>query len=195
MITNRIRPLVKTILLLLCVFSITACGIKYNVRGRVVEAETGKPVEGGAVAIRWGTYHIMPRMLGLSSGWETIAEYETLTDAEGYFDITGNLFREYHLGVYKKGFICWDSDTVFIPEGKDFKEMFVPREDFSFGRGMEIKLEPFKEGYPEYAHAHFTINVKTKSGTGLIFSKAIHPERLVIDKKIRERKEKERKQK
>jgi hypothetical protein len=176
-------------------FSITGCGIKYNVRGRVVEAETGKPVEGAVVAIQWGTYDIMTQLTLLSSGWVTIAEYETLTDDDGYFDISGHLFREYYMGAYKKGFICWDSETVFMPEGKDFKEMFVPREDFSFGRGMVIELEPFKEHYPKYAHAHFTTVVDTKCSGGPMFDDAIIPERLVIEKKIRERKEKERKQK
>jgi hypothetical protein len=155
-----------------------------------VEAETGKPLDGAAVAIRWGTYHIMPRMLGLSSGWETIAKYETVTDAEGYFDITGHVSREYYMGVYKKGFICWDSETVFMPEGKDFKEMFVPREDFSFGQGMVIELEPFKEHYPKYEHADFTITVDIKCSGGRIFNKAIHQEGLIIDKVIRERKQK-----
>jgi hypothetical protein len=55
------------------------------VKGQVVDAETGKPVEGAVVAVKWYKYKFGPP---LASGYEKIETAEDLSDGNGFFSAT-----------------------------------------------------------------------------------------------------------
>ncbi len=147
-----------------------SCGIKYNIKGRVVDSETGKPIEGAAVSLHWYDYQLLPRLTGMGSGFESLAVYESLTDANGYFETTYLLSGDYDLAVYKKGHVCWNSKNIFNPDpgGKLFK-----RTDYELKDGTVIKLELFKECYSRYEHARFIEFHVQSPYAGRIFLDAI----------------------
>ena len=79
--TSQIGSLSLTVLV--CAVLIVSCG-KSTVTGRVVDAETGKPIEGAAVHIYWGKPGSGPPGLG---GEVKVDVAETLTDADGRFEV------------------------------------------------------------------------------------------------------------
>lgn len=161
---------------LLFMLSTHACAlVRYDVKGRVVDAETGKPIEGAAVTNLWYHYELMPRCLGLASGYKAIANYDTVTDADGYFTTTKHvLFYESDLGVYKEGYVGWSDDYIFNPAGNNIK-----RENFNLESGMLIKLEPFKKHYPRVEHAKFVVEDVDNTINGPTFNNAILQETLI----------------
>jgi len=180
--------LLKTSLFLIGVtfiVSVSGCGIKGTIKGQVVDAETGKPIESAAVAVRWLKYEFGPPF---SSGYKNIETAEDLTDMEGYFRLPKYTGRKHYMGVYKKGYICWNSTSIFHPLGTTYEERFEKRKRHEIINGMVIKLEPFKADYPMDRHATFTSNTATllsTSGLGL-FDKAIKHETLLDIKRLRE---------
>ncbi len=155
------------------ILSTFSCGIKHNIKGRVIDAETGQPIEGAAVAIHWYHYRLSHQLIGFTSGFEHIAAYETLSDSDGYFETTKHMKGECDLGVYKKGYVCWGDDYIFNPYGIDLK-----REDHQLKNGMIIKLEPFKKHYDKYKHSKFVLEVDSEY-FGRIFAKAIKDEVMI----------------
>ena len=130
-------------------------------KGRVLDAETRKPLKGAAVAIRW---------LDVASAQEpdkpaTFDAYQTLSDDEGVFRIPEYPEKKYILGVYKHGYICWSNREIFSHEplatGAD---EYRRRKKQHFGDGMEIELEPFKKvSSSRDRHAGFTVMVAGES--------------------------------
>lgn len=150
-----------------------ACtGITYNVKGRVVDAETGEPIKGAAISSLWYHYQLVPRLAGLSSGSEVLGTYDTLTDSDGYFETTKHLSGVNDISVYKKGYVGWCDNYIFNPTGKKLK-----RDDFDFGNNMIIKLEPFKEHYSKTKHAAFVVEYLQHTSSGSTFTKAIGNEK------------------
>ncbi len=156
------------------ILSTFSCGMKHNIKGRVVDAETGDPIEGAAVAIHWYYYRLSHQIIGFTSGFKHIATYETLSDSNGNFETTKHLKGEYDLGVYKKGYVCWGDDYIFNPEGTNIK-----REDHQLESGMIIKLEPFKNHYDKFKHSKFVMKVDSIY-YGPVFNRAIEDEVLLF---------------
>lgn len=175
---KRLRKASLFIITLLLFLSTQACGMKYNIKGRVVDSETGKPIEGAAITTLWYHYQLMPRLTGLASGYETIATYDTLTDSDGYFETTKHLSVVYDIGVYKKEYVGWCDNYIFNPEGEKMK-----RDDFDLGNNMVIKLEPFKKHYSKFDHAKFVVEYVDNNSNGPTFNNAIRNEIIIVFRK------------
>lgn len=113
-------------------------------RGRVVEADTGKPVTGALVYASW-TLHAGYGMT-LPAGHR---EYVTNTDARGLYTVPpidapgpGVRITDFDLVIYKRGFVAYRSDRRFTDLG--------PRLDFA-QVDNRVELVRWREGY---SHAH-----------------------------------------
>lgn len=132
------------LIVVLLAFNSTGCSVYYSdMSGTVVDAETGKPIEGAVVFVEWtkkhgiGDYHT-----------ESVKVSEVVTDKEGKFKLPGitKLFVEPpDLAAYKKGYVCWSSRIIF-PDWRN-------RTDFKWGDSHVFKLEHFK---PEYTYSKHT---------------------------------------
>ena len=151
-------------------FSLAACASKSIIKGRVVDAETGRPIKEAAVAIRW--FESQPE--DNSKTVHTFDAAQDLSDKDGNFSIPEYQNRKYAMGVYKEGYICWSNRSDFssdIPENASLK--FPPNVE----NGMEIHLARLTEGHSRDEHAGFTVLVAgevTESKKGP-FYKAIMP--------------------
>jgi hypothetical protein len=165
------------VLILLVLFSSTACG-RSIIKGKVVDLETGKPIEKAARFIDWWKTKGIP---GLSHS-VNVETAETLSNAEGVFEIPvySTMSNEYTMAVYKSGYVCWSSKRIFPSNEK--------RKDSSLEDGMTIKLEPFTEKYSREKHADFTTTA-AGSSTG-VFSEATKPERQLQYDLIRKKSKK-----
>jgi hypothetical protein len=164
--------------LLLMTTATTACA-RSIIKGKVVDLDTGKPIEKAAVYIDWW------KVKGIPGLWhsEDVESEETLTDDQGAFEIPvySTLVNEFTMAVYKMGYVCWSSERTF--------PSYEKRSDFSLRDGMTIKLEPFRDKYSREKHADFA-TWASGSSTG-VFSEATKPERQLqydlIRKKAKEK--------
>jgi len=140
--------------------SFISCSPKRVVRGRVVDAETQQPIKGAAVAIRWYTDNSEqhPAKTG------TYDAVQALSDANGVFRIPQYPGKKYSLGVYKNGYICWSSRDIFsIKPGSHGLDPYRKRKDYRISEGMQIDLNPLRNGHPRDLHAGFTMMVAGES--------------------------------
>ena len=139
----------------------TGCSPKFvlqgeMVQGRVIDNNTGKPIADAAVAIRWISNQDH-RDTGQST---TFKASQDVSDEDGIFHIPKFNDRDYALGIYKKGYVCWYNRDSFlknegIKENNPGRAARIPvLED-----GMVIGLTPFKESYSRERHAGFTVLV------------------------------------
>lgn len=164
---------VKRALLLISIalfFSLTACASKSIIIGRVVDAETGRPLKDAAVAIRWFENQSEDNA-GTDSTFDAAQD---LSDKDGNFSIPEYQNRKFVMGVYKEGYICWSSRSDFSSGTSEKLSLRVPPR---VENGMEIRLKPFTEGYSQDEHAGFAVLVagevvESKKGP---FYKAIMP--------------------
>lgn len=149
--------------LTLCL-SATAWG-RSLVTGKVVDAQTGDPIEGAVIYICWNKSGSGPPGLGAKTVIVEVAEDQT--DAAGKFTIPKywTWFKRYQIAVYKKGYVCWSSRKIF--------PSLEERTDFKLKNGMVIKLERFKEEYSKVKHARFTDISATHRPMPGIFDHAI----------------------
>jgi hypothetical protein len=166
------------ILALLVLYTSTACA-RSVIKGKVVDLETGKPIESAAVYIEWWKTKGLP---GLSHS-VNVETGETLSNAEGGFEIPtySTMFNEYAMAVYKSGYVCWSSQRIFPSNEK--------RKEFSLEDGMVIKLERFTDKYSREKHADFT-TWAAGSSTG-VFSEATKAERQLQYDLIRKKSKKQ----
>lgn len=166
--------------ILLTAMSLTSCGINYNVKGRVVDATTGTPIEGASVAIRWMGKRISGCIAPYASGDYTVKGAKDVSDENGYFTIPKYLLKSCYMGVYKEGYVCWNNRHIFL-QGEPRKEedqfgvrtyRTKDRTWFHVKNGMVIELEPFTASDNQIIllHAHFTYStantVEDLSGIG-----------------------------
>ncbi len=174
---------------IICFFIIlSAAGCTTTIRGRVVDAETGEPVEGAVYAINWFRLHgcCMGIKVGDGSGKEVLEVADGFTDADGYFEIPKYPFALimppiFRLGVYKKGYAVWNDEKNVrwdkigrYKAGERYEEIVFPRR-WELKDGMVIRLNPWKDSYSRYAHARdvcfFAYQLES-----ILFTKAVRPE-------------------
>ena len=67
------------------------------------------------------------------------------------------------MGVYKPGYICWSSETIYNPKGKTYKEKYVYRNPHQVEDGMIIELVPIMGmDFPVLEHARFVNRVTSR---------------------------------
>jgi len=159
--------LLKIILFSMCALMMlvtTGCGARYMVRGQVVDAENGNPIQGASIAIHWIGKKTDSFFAPYASGTYTIEKAKGISDTEGFFSIPKYIvFKEYEMGVYKKGYVCWDSQDVFLKDtakGGHYKK----RKGFKIRNNMIIELKPLTKEYSREKHAYFSTNVSDRIG-------------------------------
>ena len=175
---------------LLLVLFLISCSPKMVVRGRVVDAATQQPIKGAAVAIRWYTDY--PDEQSATSA--TVDAVQAVSDAKGVFKIPEYPEKQYILGVYKNGYICWSSKDIFATApGSARTEKYRKRKHHRLEEGMQIALEPLRGYHPRELHAGFTVMVageSTDSDMGP-FHRAIQPEYRLWRENLRKNFQKE----
>jgi hypothetical protein len=131
---------------------LAACSPKCIINGRVVDAETEHPIKGAAVAIRW----IEDQSETDSETPQTFDSAQDFSDKDGYFNIPEHPDKNFVMGVYKEGYICWSNRSSFTSSKK---EATIARQNIRLANDMQIRLEPLKAGDSRDQHAGFTVLV------------------------------------
>jgi len=133
----------RFVLLLATLFFLAGCYQEYT--GTVVDAETGKPVEGAIVLVQWVKEKGLP---GLAyHEVEKILEVET--DEQGGFNVAENvgISDPPTVVIYKKGYVAWRNDYIFPGWEK--------REKIDWRKIAQVQLEHFKDEYSRDEHHGF----------------------------------------
>lgn len=143
---NRQILKVLVVLILLCL-PLAACATMPT--ALVVDAESGKPVEGAIALAQW--FETVPLGLGLGATQRLDKAAEAYSDKDGKVNIDGFwgvyvFSQEPRLTVYKPGYVIWDS--------KEICPIYEKRTDFD-DKHRTVKLLKFdteavrwlKEGY------------------------------------------------
>lgn len=149
---------------LLIIFLTAGCGTRYMVKGQVVDAKNGKPIKGASISIKWIGKKTDSFFAPYASGKYTIEKAKDISNAEGFFNIPKyNIFTEYEMGVYKKGYVCWDSQDIFLKDTAK-ENYYKKRKGFKVKNNMIIELEPLTDEYSRVNHAYFTDAVSGRVG-------------------------------
>lgn len=135
----------SALLIILLLFPIPSCGYG-PITGTVVDAETGKPIEGAVILVEWTKTEGLP---GLTST-KSFKVIEKLTDKDGKFYIEGlsdTSVNKPDMTIYKKGYVAWNNEYIF-PGWKH-------RTDFKWKDGNVYKLELFTPAYSYVKHQSF----------------------------------------
>lgn len=127
----------------------TACG--GNIEGQVLDAQTGKPIQGAVVLGVWTKVAGLP---GLHHT-ELVGVREVETDAEGRFTLERpsspyNQEDGESVTVYKFGYVAWNNLFIF-PTSERRKNNQVP---------TQILLQRFPEGESHRRHISFISGAK-----------------------------------
>ena len=159
----------------ICALLVAACG-KTMVTGKVVDAETNKPIPDAAVHIFWTKPGSGPPGL---RGEVKVDMAETITDSAGRFEVPkyNTYSHNYNMAVYKTGYVCWSSRKVF--------PSYEERRGFKLRNGIVIALEHFNPEYSRSKHADFTLVASVGRIGGGLFDRAIKDEMRIVKKNIR----------
>lgn len=164
----------RTLYLILIVMLFSATGCYADMTGTVVDAETGKPIEGAVVLAEW----TKTKGIGLTST-ESYKVVEVVTDKDGKFSVSGvsAFFVTPHLTIYKKGYVAWNNEFIF----PDYKK----RTDFKWQSGHVFRLEQFKENvYSHKEHVMFIYAPVAGSSKIPRYYDAIRWEEMMMQKEI-----------
>jgi hypothetical protein len=148
--TKSIRPALVLAGILLFI-SMAACAPKCIINGRVLDAETEHPIKGAAVAIRWLEDPVEPD----PTTGQSFDSAQDVSDQDGHFKIPDHPDKNFVMGVYKEGYICWSNRSSFT----DGKKESTGRQNIRVENGMLVRLEPLKAGHSQDQHASFTVLV------------------------------------
>jgi len=168
------------LLMLLLILTFLPSGCYGEITGTVVDAQTGKPIEGAVVLAEWTITKGLPGM----SYTETYKTIEVLTEKNGRFTIPEVFHplvnRPPHFVVYKKGYIAWSNQYIFPTWEK--------RKDFEYKNGLTIRLEHFKKGFSHYDHVSFISSAAISGGGGKLLEEAYSWERILARQELEKRK-------
>ena len=142
-----------------------------GIPGKVVDAETGKPIEGAVVLVEWD----ITKGFGLSYT-ERYKVFETVTNENGWFTLPGvlnPLVNPPNLVIYKKGYFAWREDYTF-PDDRE--------KHFRWTSGCVFRLERFLRGNLYINHTSFITSGIGSLGTSSKLAQAHRWERLLAQK-------------
>ncbi len=168
-----------TISLFLLIVPTQACGKRYMIKSRTVDAKTKMPIEGAVIEIKWRDQSF--GLPGLGAPSKVIEEYETVSDKDGNFEIPDYAYsfsKIYFMGAYKQGYICWSSRSIFFPDKKTRRKKVERRKnDVALKDGMTVFLEPLPKEYSRIEHGGYAKDVcGTYGDCNGLFLDAIIPE-------------------
>jgi hypothetical protein len=139
------------ILLLIVLLPSAACTGPISgkaITGKIVNAETGQPIEGAILLVEWTKDH------GFGNTYTTSEKVvEILSDKNGIVEIPGYDVRFVNnpdITVYKPGYVAWNNHWIFPDTRK--------RTDFEWKNGYVFRLDEFKEGYSYRKHRSFILH-------------------------------------
>ncbi len=170
--------------------------------GQVIDANTGKPIEGAVVEYSWRTVLFLEGALGSGGGGPAVT-YETLTDKEGKYYIPNLRIKRksiLELGlrpddvlIYKDGYAAYFADLTSI-ESPVRKPLGYPNVEQIYRKKNNIaKLYPWKEGESHYRHLNM-IRGSYLSEEGELLRKELEPEKKRAEKDLMKDVEAERNQ-
>lgn len=136
----------RLIILMLLAVCFCSSGCYASMKGKIVDTETGKPIEGAVLLVEWLKTE---GMIGLTHR-TTAKAVEAFSDKDGNITIPGyfNPFAEGpYITIYKPGYVAWNSQYIFPGYKK--------REDFDWKNGYKFKLEKFADSYSHDSHISF----------------------------------------
>ena len=145
---------IKWILIVISLSFISA-GCYPGITGKVIDAETGQPIEGAVVLVEW----TRTKGIGLRHT-ESYKVVEVVSDKNGNITIGGvlnPLVNPPRITVYKKGYVAWNNEYIF----PDYKK----RRDFAWTNNYTFNLAKFKPEYSYNDHVSF-ISSAISSGFG-----------------------------
>ena len=131
-------------LAMIFVFMVGGCSAE--ITGTVVDAETGKPIEGAVVLVEWTMIKGVPGM----THTESYKVIEIVTDKFGKYTIPrviNPLVHSPDITIYKKGYVAWNNKLIF----PDYKK----RTEFNLADNIFHKMEKFKTEYDYSNHQAF----------------------------------------
>jgi hypothetical protein len=133
----------NVLLIILLFILVTSCSAE--IKGSVMDAETGKPVEGAIVLVEW------TRTKGLGLTYTKSAKViEAISDGNGIFRVSKSLNPlndPPDITIYKKGYIAWNNKFIF-PD-------YAKRTNFTWQDGYVFKIDKFKDSYSYIKHQSF----------------------------------------
>lgn len=124
-------------------------GCYATITGKVVDSETGEPIEGAVVLVEW----TKTKGFGLTYT-ESYKVIEAVTDKEGLATVSGvfnPMVNPPDITIYKKSYVAWNNKFIF--------PNYEKRKDFKWQSGYVFKLERFKPEYTYREHWDFITDV------------------------------------
>lgn len=150
-----------------CVMGAVLSACYFPINGRVIDAETGDPIEGAVVLVEWtkkqgiGDHQTVP-----------IKVIEVVTNHDGEFRLEGKrrlLANLPNITIYKKNYVAWNSQYTF-PEWEP--------NDFKWANNSRINLHPFKD---KRLRANHVLFLQTFTHWGKAISEAYRWEEMARD--------------
>ena len=137
------HKLITLIFISTCLF---CSGCHASMTGKVIDAETGKPIEGAILLVEWTK---AKGMIGLT--YTVSAKVaEVFSDKDGNVTVP-SYFNPFAGGpditIYKPGYVAWNNHWIF-PDRRN-------RADFEWNDGYIFRLEQFREGFSYVKHHSF----------------------------------------
>lgn len=115
------------------------------ITGKIVDAETRRPIEGAVLLVEWTKTH------GFGNTYTTSEKaVEVFSDKNGIVKIPGydvRFVNEPVITIYKPGYVAWNNQWIFPAD--------INRTDFKWKNDYVFKLDKFKEGYSYVKHHGF----------------------------------------
>ncbi len=151
-------PMRKLYLVFATFVLLTLCiGCTGPMTGKIVDAETGQPIEGAIVLVEWTKVHGFGNSYTSSEkAVEVFSGKDGVVHLPGYNDPT---VKSPDVTVYKPGFVAWNNKWIFPDYNK--------RTNFEWKDGYVFRLEKIKSesGFSYDLHTSF---IRGIVGTGLI---------------------------
>jgi len=154
----------KSILVLFIglVMAFFIAGSNLPIKCMVIDADTGKPIEGAIVMVGWSR---TVNVIGFATT-KTVKLAEVVSDKNGSVTVPGIISYAVdppYITVYKKGYVAWSNEYIFPSWEK--------RRDFKWKNGYVFRLEKFKSEYPHEMHTSF---IHTATHEDYVHSKLIY---------------------
>lgn len=133
------------VMLMTLLMFLPCIGCTTPITGKIVDAETGQPIEGAILLVEWTKVHGFGNTYTSSEKVaEVFSDKDGIVKIPGYNDPTA---QGPDVTIYKPGYVAWNSNYIF-PDNKN-------RTDFKWKNGYIFKLDKFKEGYSYDKHEGF----------------------------------------